>query len=211
MPLASGSDNSTISNIDCSLAYCPRSPNSSHSNQVSIASLIARKASQRRLSGRCSSSQGDHDLLTSGSSILNPHIPFSWALFFIAILHFSVWSVGVCETPAKAFLLKESNNFKGFACIKQIEKAQSLALRQLDTCGGNNFQSYLHLIHFIQKSIVKETQRLAHNLQFLIGNSLLFNCNHTVNLAARELFHSTGNLHQAEESAEANSKANLSY
>jgi len=41
---------------------------------------------------------------------------FSFPLFFIAILHFTVFSIGVCETPltAQTFFLRENSNFKTF-------------------------------------------------------------------------------------------------
>lgn len=40
------------------------------------------------------------------------HIPFSWTLLCIALLHFSVWSIGVCESHSKAFFVREQQNQK---------------------------------------------------------------------------------------------------
>lgn len=42
----------------------------------------------------------------------NTRIPFSWTLLFIALLHFSVYSIGVCETHSRDFFLRENTNQK---------------------------------------------------------------------------------------------------
>lgn len=39
-------------------------------------------------------------------------LPFSYTLFLIAILHFSVWSIGVCESHSRGFFVREQQNQK---------------------------------------------------------------------------------------------------
>jgi len=39
-------------------------------------------------------------------------IPISWTLLALSILHFTIWSVGVCEEPARDFFLRQTNNVR---------------------------------------------------------------------------------------------------
>lgn len=57
--------------------------------------------------------------------------PFSWSLFLIAVLHFVVYSLGVCESPARSFLLREKSNFEGFACVNVQQQHIHLAFEAL--------------------------------------------------------------------------------
>lgn len=45
-------------------------------------------------------------------SLATDSVPFSYTLLFIAVLHFSVWSLGVCEAPARDFYTREIANCK---------------------------------------------------------------------------------------------------
>jgi len=40
-------------------------------------------------------------------------ITISWTLLFLAVLHCSIWSVGVFESPAKDFYVRHTKNVKG--------------------------------------------------------------------------------------------------
>jgi len=56
-----------------------------------------------------------------------PHgTPFSLSFFLLALLHFCVYSLLVCESPAQSFLVREQANFEGFSVLTVHAQAQLL-------------------------------------------------------------------------------------
>jgi len=82
--------------------------------------------------------------------ITEDYIPFSWTLLFIALLHFSVYSFGVCEAPAKDFFIRESNSLKGGAPrglgVTITVPEEAFIYRQLDRESVRLIQERDHLI-----------------------------------------------------------------
>lgn len=63
-------------------------------------------------------------------------VPFSWTLFVVAVLHFSVWSLGVCCPPAQCYFaahtssLKTCNGEPATGGLQQLIEAQQAAAEQ---------------------------------------------------------------------------------
>jgi hypothetical protein len=53
-------------------------------------------------------------------SIADKKIPISRTLFLVAVAHFLVWSIGVCEEPAKDFLIRETTSVSELAPPRQF-------------------------------------------------------------------------------------------
>jgi hypothetical protein len=82
----------------------------------------SRSASSKELQGSRSvgSASAAAGATSSGSR------PFSLSFFLLAVLHFVVYSLLVCEAPAQAFLVREQANFEGFSVLCVHSQTQSL-------------------------------------------------------------------------------------
>jgi hypothetical protein len=57
--------------------------------------------------------------------------PFSVSFFLLALLHFCVYTLLVCESPAQTFLVREQANFEGFSVLTVHAQAQLLLHQSL--------------------------------------------------------------------------------
>jgi hypothetical protein len=83
---------------------------------------------RRALQSRsCSSSE----LKTRAGQATAAAKPFSLSFFLLAVLHFVVYSLLVCEAPAQAFLVREQANFEGLSVLCVQSQAQLLLQQAL--------------------------------------------------------------------------------
>lgn len=72
-------------------------------------------------------------------------IPFSWTLLLLSLLHFSVWSIGVCESHSAEYFLRHT--------------------KELNTCYSPRLDQEFLLEQERQESHLESKQIFLHNVQ----------------------------------------------